>query len=248
MEAFRYEPLGADGEYIRVLRIEPLSYNSEHISCSLNNVSLRGVKTTYIALSHVWGTDYRTVKILINSQSYYVMPQLWHFLVLAAQSIPNPCLWIDAICINQNSLAEKKQQIPMIGQIYSRATMLIAWLWSPLDGVGGDSRITAVRREAAATIADVSCDISQGMTQSTEVSRALLRLIFHNYWSRVWIVQELRLSRDREFWWEGQRISARRLQAIATAITAQAACKSSGRSPQDLAMLNRLFGKTFLKA
>ena len=72
------------------------------------------------------------------------------------------------------------------------------------------------------------------------MSRALLRLIFHNYWSRVWIVQEIRLTRDREFWWEGQRISARRLQAIATAIATHAVCKSSARLPQDLSMLNRL--------
>jgi len=168
MEAFKYEPLGADGDSIPILRIEPLSYNSEHISCSLENVSLRGVETTYIALSHVWGTDYPTVKILVNSQSYHITPQLWHFLVLAAQSIPGQCLWIDAICINQSSLAEKKEQIPMMGQIYSRAVMLIAWLWGPLDGVGGDSRITAARREAAATVADVSCDISQGITRNTE--------------------------------------------------------------------------------
>jgi len=136
---------------------------------------------------------------------------------------------IDAVCIDQSRETEKEKQIPMMGQIYSRAAMVIAWLWGPLDHVDGDSRLTAARREAAATIADVSCDILQGISRNTELSLALMRLIFHSYWSRVWIVQEIRLARDREFRWEGQRVSTHRLEVIATTIAAYTRVKSLSR-------------------
>jgi hypothetical protein len=37
-------------------------------------------------------------------------------------------LWIDQICINQPDPAEKVQQIPLMGMIYTHATNTIIWL------------------------------------------------------------------------------------------------------------------------
>ncbi|KAK4098470.1 hypothetical protein N658DRAFT_476979 [Parathielavia hyrcaniae] len=37
-------------------------------------------------------------------------------------------LWIDAICIDQGSPAEKAAQIPLMGEVYSRAGRVLAWL------------------------------------------------------------------------------------------------------------------------
>ena len=37
-------------------------------------------------------------------------------------------LWVDAMCINQNDPDEKSEQVPIMGEIYSRATKVYAWL------------------------------------------------------------------------------------------------------------------------
>jgi hypothetical protein len=37
-------------------------------------------------------------------------------------------LWVDAMCINQNDPDEKSEQVPMMGEIYRRATKVYAWL------------------------------------------------------------------------------------------------------------------------
>jgi len=37
-------------------------------------------------------------------------------------------IWIDAICINQKDKIEKEQQIPLMGDVYSRAEKAYMWL------------------------------------------------------------------------------------------------------------------------
>jgi len=37
-------------------------------------------------------------------------------------------IWIDAICINQASTAEKNIQVSMMAEIYSKATLVVVWL------------------------------------------------------------------------------------------------------------------------
>ena len=42
---------------------------------------------------------------------------------------PRP-IWIDAVCINQNDDLEKSGQIPLMGEIYSKAAEVLVWLGS----------------------------------------------------------------------------------------------------------------------
>lgn len=37
-------------------------------------------------------------------------------------------LWIDAICINQRSIAERSVQVMHMGEVYTKAASVIAWL------------------------------------------------------------------------------------------------------------------------
>jgi hypothetical protein len=43
--------------------------------------------------------------------------------------------WIDAICINQSSEVEKAHQIPLMGLLYTNATMVFIWLGRDESGV-----------------------------------------------------------------------------------------------------------------
>lgn len=36
--------------------------------------------------------------------------------------------WIDQICINQGDSSEKNRQVPLMGEVYSKAGIVKAWL------------------------------------------------------------------------------------------------------------------------
>ena len=220
MAPFKYEPLTEDVVTIRLLSIQHHSSES-CITCTLTEASLEDVQGQYIALSHVWGNDLRTARISLNGQPFYTTPQTWQFLCLAKERNVVDPLWIDAICIDQSKSKEKSQQIPLMGKIYSGAKSLLSWLWSPFDKGSIDNPVFAKHHQALAAISNAPIPGLFADLQSTDVRQALLRLIFHNYWSRIWIVQEIRLSQTREFWWEGQVMSSRRLEVIAEALLKQ---------------------------
>jgi Heterokaryon incompatibility protein (HET) len=134
MPAFKHEALGQEADAIRILRVERAHPGRKYVSWLLESVSLSSIQHTFIAVSHVWGNDDRTFKILVNGQSYFVTPQLWQFLLLAAERVSDKPLWIDAICIDQGNVAEKETQLPLMGLIFSKTQKLIAWLHSPIDG------------------------------------------------------------------------------------------------------------------
>ena len=80
-------------------------------------------------------------------------------------------LWIDAICIDQNSGLEKNHQVAQMGKIYMNATKVVMWL-------GKNDRIS-----------------------SEILSKTTLRdyfgfVWFNEYWTRAWIAQEVMLVKD----------------------------------------------------
>lgn len=92
-------------------------------------------------------------------------------------------MWIDAICIDQNSIEEKNHQVRMMGAIYSSATKVCAWI-------------------------DAEVDVSLAVFESRFLSEAsehweskatwdsLSTILGNKYWSRVWIQQELILAKS----------------------------------------------------
>ncbi|KAK5114162.1 hypothetical protein LTR62_002732 [Meristemomyces frigidus] len=49
-------------------------------------------------------------------------------------------IWIDALCIDQNNEEEKRQQVAMMGEIFSTAREVIVWLGEAAHGVGTSPR------------------------------------------------------------------------------------------------------------
>ena len=43
-------------------------------------------------------------------------------------------IWVDAICINQNDLAERKHQVELMASTYAKARSVILWLGVKADG------------------------------------------------------------------------------------------------------------------
>jgi Heterokaryon incompatibility protein (HET) len=71
----------------------------------------------------VWGDPLNTKQILVNGQVREVTVSCWN--VLHAHSCfleygENTPIWIDAICINQNDLREREQQVLCMHLIYAK--------------------------------------------------------------------------------------------------------------------------------
>lgn len=82
----------------------------------------------YTALSYVWGSPQDTITILISGHPVSVRANLWGFLSIISQSDSIKYIWVDALRIDQSSNTERSHQVALMGQIYLRASKIIAWL------------------------------------------------------------------------------------------------------------------------
>lgn len=76
----------------------------------------------YFALSYVWGgPNIREHDLICNGRLMKITYNLWVALKAVWSKFPTRKLWVDAICINQDDISERNQQVAMMGDIYSRA-------------------------------------------------------------------------------------------------------------------------------
>lgn len=100
--------------------------------------------------------------------------------------------WIDSICIDQASLIERNHQVGMMGNIFSNAYLLIAWL-----GPESDRSIEVMQAIRTYEPSLEPVPISFAPPSFSQHLRDMLN-IFGNidYWSRLWVVQEIILAKD----------------------------------------------------
>lgn len=187
-DAYQYESLGARPDAFRLLYID-IGDDLEPITCSLQ---VAHPETSYSAISYMWGTDTRSLPIQIDEQTFLVSEKLWWGIwhLRRQRGVggerwqgPQGPFWIDAICINQTEMAERNQQVAIMGDIYAGADHV--YVWFGRDATGGG-------------LLNMLSDL-QTLVHDHETNNALpgLALFFENhYWRRVWIVQELILARD----------------------------------------------------
>ena len=135
---------------VRLLKLFPASNDSDdqRLGCALEDCRLSD-DLSYEALSYAWGQP--------------VFPELLHThrgilkitdnLALALRSLRFKdrvrCLWVDAVCINQNDSTEKNRQVAMMSIIYKTARQVICWLGRADEGIS-DAMETLKRLAASA--------------------------------------------------------------------------------------------------
>lgn len=177
-------------DYIRLLR--PMKTLQGSLGWGLEIHSLQKAPK-YVALSYSWGTRPRDSSITLVDGKHWSSLAITQDLSNALHRLePMNSLrwfWVDAICINQESAAEKSNQVAMMRSVYSSANRVFVWLGEFMKGGydfwmqsgnrdGRRVRTTNVRkyRKAGLTDAKFVDLISQG-------KRA--------WWSRLWIMQEI---------------------------------------------------------
>ncbi|KAK1639695.1 heterokaryon incompatibility protein-domain-containing protein [Colletotrichum phormii] len=198
-----YEPLDAGKSEIRLL--EHVSFSGQP-SLRLSSVSL-DEKPAYTALSYVWGDASITEPILLNGQGFHATKNLFnalqhlqdHWIDTFPSRHPQGFrVWVDALCINQQDVAERNQQVQLMRRIYSSAELVFSWLGEDDEEIGAAfETINLVAHEMDKVdwpqliVADIGPETDWHSNQSWKSVWTLFNL---PYWFRVWVVQEIVLA------------------------------------------------------
>jgi hypothetical protein len=185
--AFPYQALQqASGEF-RILDLHPGLFGGK-ISCSIRKSSLES-KPQYEALSYTWGNPRHLKWISLNEFDHPITASL----ELALQYLRNQNsvrrLWVDAICINQTDSEERSHQVEQMRAIYQSASTVLVWLGPHRD----DSEIALkVIEELAQPLLHKTLGqiIPNGYLDLSAIE-PIRRLLYRQYWRRVWILQEV---------------------------------------------------------
>lgn len=225
-QKFKYEALCGGLSSIRLIEVIP-GTRQEDIGCRLYETSLDECAGSYAALSYVWGNNKESTPIQVNNKTLEIGVNL-RTALLNLREPENPVtLWVDAICINQmespEAIAERNEQVKIMGEIYRRASRTIIWL---RDSVGRDTeRAFTILRELAQDARlhrDGDNVLSRGLLDSAKdmvhlanvpssnsyegkVPDRFLRYIgdqtirhvlLSDWWCRSWTFQEIILATD----------------------------------------------------
>jgi hypothetical protein len=79
-------------------------------------------------LSYVWGNEPVDKEIYIPGEIFLVRDNVFYALLRFRKNSDTRGLWVDAICINQNVIPERNQQVALIKEVYSRSFGALIWL------------------------------------------------------------------------------------------------------------------------
>lgn len=130
---------------IRVVLLAPGQWDDE-ISCHLVNSSLES-PLEYEALSYVWAQEPGHRYIRLNDSMHQITTNLFLALRRLRKASEARCIWIDALCINQENDEEKNHQVALMGSIYELCTRALLWL-GDYESPAGSPRQTLTIEQA----------------------------------------------------------------------------------------------------
>jgi hypothetical protein len=222
----------------------------EAYQACLDDLTTKGLPL-FAAASYVCGDQTPTQRIICGQSSIGIPQNAYDVLVhLRLENRPR-LVWIDCICIKHNDAWEKSHQVGMLHTIYAQAHV-VSWLGMGLDiGLPGVSFYLSllarcwfeeVRRQEASSWTEL-CDRAKGNLERYLKSpvnalphrhslRAIASIFTTDYFTRVWIVQEIVLGKTNAFQVGNESFSL----AVLTA----AACVMRGLGSEQATTTNRI--------
>jgi hypothetical protein len=166
-------------------------------------IPLRFTWGDFETLSYCWGSDVCDKYILVDSLPLQV-PTNFEEMLRHVQHLPEARsgmgFWADGICINQMDLSEKESQIGLMKRIYAEASSTVIWLGP--SHKGSDIAIAILEehfRDCEPGTGDAGYwYLSSGTKQGVDAQglQSLLDLWSRDYFTRMWIIQELALNKS----------------------------------------------------
>jgi hypothetical protein len=197
-------PLANPREQIRLLHFRPGS-DDDDIYANVEVCDLDSAPA-FNAISYTWGVEPPHEVIKIDDVPVKVRPNCHYALWQARLHSPGSRVWLDAICIDQSDLVEKASQVAIMGDIYAKATNVLACI-GPADD--SSNAIRDALKNLDAVLRDLPEDWWDALDSEwweppedeantvRQISTQFNKVCDRSYFSRVWIVQELFEGRGR---------------------------------------------------
>ena len=155
---------------------------------------------SFNCLSYTWGTEEATEVLELSGQRFLIRKNLDTFLRTMRNSGGSYIrFWIDAVCIDQNTVSERNRQLPRITQVYEDADVVACWAGEP----------DAVSNMALGLVQDLIPTHYAGGGLLFETGwlgvkdredfprrlAALYRFLCRPYFRRIWVAQEIAAAR-----------------------------------------------------
>ncbi|PIB02416.1 hypothetical protein CB0940_01468 [Cercospora beticola] len=195
---FHYERLRDTKNGIRLAKIRPGSGN-KRVAIDLVESWLpqsgQQAPQIYDALSYTWGDASRTKTILCNDRRLVVTENLHEALFRFRDPMHPVTLWIDQICIWQDSLPERNAQVKMMGEIFLNARKVLVWLGDHYDDSQAGMQLAEQLRLLCGSAHPKSSLDTPGLPRRGDRKWKALAAILRRPWFwRTWIVQEIVLN------------------------------------------------------
>ena len=176
-----------------------------------SEITASDIEPGYEALSYVWGNPEDTVPIFCSGCEIQVTRNLATALRYFRRTQSMRQIWADAICINQQSLTEKAQQVQQMGRVYASAVQTLVWLGKESLEVKGALKKLPIWLRSPTPHVDwtgaeivwespssfvfnekgVSNEAATWLQLQQDFLPPVMNLFARDWWRRKWIIQEL---------------------------------------------------------
>lgn len=188
---YEHSPLRLDRREIRVLKIKAGGFKDDIVmGLETRNLDDPGVYT-WDALSYCWGDDDSLHFSSIDNRMIYYKETLAKIIRQLRHETVDRIVWIDALCINQESDAEKTRQMRFMRDIYGKAMMTIVYL-GPETGESTRVLNHLLSNSSKVQSTLVGGNLDPDWMRNIEVWAGFRDDLMSSKWfTRVWTVQEL---------------------------------------------------------
>lgn len=235
MAEYRYKELESDEEF-RILKLYPGDDGPDDvIRCEINHYESprkdAASAVEYEALSWTWdddaadqtdklASDYAKLAIVdsVDSKQPDAIKMIKSNLHAALKALRHRTqdrkLWVDYVCINQDNIGEKNNQVKMMSLIYGKAKNVCIWLGEP--ATDGHKALEFIKHKACdfnlfaeITAEDRAPEIKAGW-------EALATLMNRPWFRRRWVVQEVALAHSATVHVGGDFVTWHQLETAVT--------------------------------
>lgn len=231
---FQYSHFEDAAAQIRLLRICSFDNATEKVELRMTSHFIKDAPE-FVAISYTWGSPSNLSSVLLNDSRIEVRENCHNALLQCRQQNIKQHIWIDSICINQDDVDEKGTQVAMMASLYRHASQVLV---SIQPSNHSEPRSGNVASRTLVELADVVKErLLAGELDPVNVERdnydslvdegaiflkerkllmrdAIKGIAGAEYWTRLWILQELAMSERACLMYHGDLIDLEALYLL----------------------------------